>query len=237
MCHVRYQRPSPAPSCLSSPRNCRRSGRSADRTHGCGLYLQPAQITIPLPPTPKPNIPKPPLPEPNIPKPKSLPNRNRSDSALHRPCPGPTGSNLSKMNSYAKCATNPCGIHTSKIIGLKASCNEHLQKKGGGEHLLLPNGHPRREGDGNQITTAFPVTSELFARSFAPARESTPLVSCVCAVFCGNRGVAEYRRKYLSHHFHDLSAGPKQTLRDRLSGLRIGKSHNRGLNEPLPGEA
>ena len=30
------------------------------------------------------------------------------------------GSNLSKMNTYAKCATNPCRMRTSKIIGLKA---------------------------------------------------------------------------------------------------------------------
>ena len=36
--------------------------------------------------------------------------------------------NLSKMNSYAKCAANPCRILTSKIIGLKVSWNEHLQK-------------------------------------------------------------------------------------------------------------
>ena len=44
------------------------------------------------------------------------------------------------MNTYAKCAANPCGMRTSKIIGLKASWNEHLQKKGGGEVLLLPSG-------------------------------------------------------------------------------------------------
>ena len=62
------------------------------------------------------------------------------------------------MNTYAKGAANPCGMRTYKIIGLKAglytsrnfcvkyiiqlkvSCNEHLQKKGEGEDLSLPNG-------------------------------------------------------------------------------------------------
>ena len=51
---------------------------------------------------------------------------------------GLTGRNLSRMNTYAKCAANPCGMRTSKIIGLKASCNEHLQKMGVGKVLLLP---------------------------------------------------------------------------------------------------
>jgi hypothetical protein len=41
--------------------------------------------------------------------------------------------NLSEMNTYAKCAANPCGMRTSKIIGLKVSCNEHFQKNGGRE--------------------------------------------------------------------------------------------------------
>ena len=49
-------------------------------------------------------------------------------------------SNLSKMNTYAKCAVNPCRMRTYKIIGLKTPCNEHLQENGGGEVLLLPNG-------------------------------------------------------------------------------------------------
>jgi hypothetical protein len=32
--------------------------------------------------------------------------------------------NPSRMNTYAKCAANPNGMRTYKIIGLKASCNE-----------------------------------------------------------------------------------------------------------------
>jgi len=32
------------------------------------------------------------------------------------------------MNTYARRAANPSGMRTSKIIGLKTSCNEHLQK-------------------------------------------------------------------------------------------------------------
>ena len=46
--------------------------------------------------------------------------------------------NLSKMNTYAKCAAKPRRMNTSKIIGLKVSWNEHLQKSGGGGLLLLP---------------------------------------------------------------------------------------------------
>jgi hypothetical protein len=41
------------------------------------------------------------------------------------------------MNTYAKCATNPCGMRTSKIVGLKVSCNEHLQKNGGRGGLIV----------------------------------------------------------------------------------------------------
>jgi hypothetical protein len=48
---------------------------------------------------------------------------------------------LNRINTYAKCAANPSGMRTSKIIGLKTSWNEHLQKRGGGERLLLPSGH------------------------------------------------------------------------------------------------
>jgi hypothetical protein len=48
--------------------------------------------------------------------------------------------NPSRMNTYAKCAANPCGMRTSKIIGLKVSRNEHLQKVGEGRELLLPTG-------------------------------------------------------------------------------------------------
>ena len=39
--------------------------------------------------------------------------------------------NFSRMNTYAKGAANPRGIRTYKIIRLKVSCNEHLQKNGG----------------------------------------------------------------------------------------------------------
>jgi len=82
MPYVRYQRPSPAPRCLPSPRNCPRraaAARSADRTPGAGCTC--------------------------LPKPKSLPNRNRSDSALNRPCRGP---NLSKMRGYILHSTTGC---------------------------------------------------------------------------------------------------------------------------------
>jgi hypothetical protein len=60
-----------------------------------------------------------------------------------------------RMNSYAKRAPNPCGMRTCKIIGLKASCNEHLQKNGG-EGLLLPSGHLRRELDGKRVKPIVP---------------------------------------------------------------------------------
>ena len=48
-----------------------------------------------------------------------------------------TGSNLRRINTYAKCAANPCGMNTSKIIGLKVSCNQHLQKNGGWGGLIV----------------------------------------------------------------------------------------------------
>jgi len=60
---------------------------------------------------------------------------------LHLQPAGKIGSNLnnlSKMNTYAKSAANSCRMRTSKIIALKVSYNEHLQKKGAGEVLLLP---------------------------------------------------------------------------------------------------
>ena len=41
------------------------------------------------------------------------------------------------MNTYAKCAANPCGIRTSEIIGLKVPWNEHLQKTGGWGGLIV----------------------------------------------------------------------------------------------------
>ena len=53
------------------------------------------------------------------------------------PCPGQTGNNSSGMNTYAKCAANPCRMRTSKIIGLKVPCNEHLQKMGGEGSLIV----------------------------------------------------------------------------------------------------
>jgi hypothetical protein len=91
------------------------------------------------------------------------------------------------MNTYAKCAANPCGMRTSKIIGLKASCNEYLQKNGGrGGLLLLPSGHPR---DANSKASrpsrklAFPVTSALLVRSFAKERKLSRFFSIGCALF------------------------------------------------------
>jgi len=38
------------------------------------------------------------------------------------------------------------------------------------------------------ITIVFSVTSELFARSLAPERKSTPLFSIACTLFCKNTG-------------------------------------------------
>jgi hypothetical protein len=44
------------------------------------------------------------------------------------------------MNTYAKFAANPRRMHTSKIIGLKVSCNEHLQKNRGRGGLIVTHG-------------------------------------------------------------------------------------------------
>jgi len=80
------------------------------------------------------------------------------------------GNNLSRMNTYRKFAANPRRMGTSKIIGFKASCNEHLQKMGGGEVILLPSGHSR----------AF----------CAQERKSTPLFSCGAHSFVDMSGCA-----------------------------------------------
>jgi hypothetical protein len=81
------------------------------RKIGFGLQTQPAQIPIALP-------------EPG-------------DPPLNRPRPGP---NSRRMSTYAKCAANPRG-NAHLRNPWKVSCNEHLQKMGVGEVLLLPNGH------------------------------------------------------------------------------------------------
>src|SRR6202166_1436085 len=60
-----------------------------------------------------------------------------------------TGRNLSRMNTYAKHAANPCGMNTSRIIGLKASCNEHLQENGGRGGLIVTH-HARHDGFGGE---------------------------------------------------------------------------------------
>ena len=57
----------------------------------------------------------------------------RVDYPLHHPHPGPTRRKSSKMNTYAECAATPCRMRTYKIVGLKASWNEHLQRMGVGE--------------------------------------------------------------------------------------------------------
>jgi hypothetical protein len=89
-----------------------------------------------------PETPKQELPKPNQLSPKSCPNRNgnlnRRNSSLDSPRPITTGRNLSKMNTYAKCATKPCRMRTCKIIGLKVPCNEHLQKSGGEGGPIAP---------------------------------------------------------------------------------------------------
>src|ERR1700722_11479806 len=87
-----------------------------------------------------------------------------------RPRPCSTGSNLSGMSTYTKCVANPCVVNTCKIIELKVSWNEHLQKIGGGEVLLLPSSSPRREGHGNRITSLLSITYVVFARSFVEMR-------------------------------------------------------------------
>ncbi len=95
-------------------------------------------------PKPRP-ISRPAIPEPNRPKPKSPPNLSRRDSPLDGPRNGPSASNLSRMNTYAKNAANPRGMRSSKIIRLKVPCNQHLQKTGGGESYCYPAATQGRE--------------------------------------------------------------------------------------------
>src|ERR1700690_909419 len=56
---------------------------------------------------------------------------------------GPSGSNPSRMNTYAKRAANPCRMCTYKIIGLKVPWNEHLQKNRGAGGLIVTQPLPR----------------------------------------------------------------------------------------------
>jgi hypothetical protein len=49
------------------------------------------------------------------------------------------------------------------------------------------------------ITLAFPVASPLFVRSFAKERKSTPLFSCVSALFCRNGGYPKKSVNFLYH--------------------------------------
>ena len=64
------------------------------------------------------------------------------------PCPGPRvwallgareniGNNSRGMNTYTRLSANPCRMSTYKIVALKASCNEHLQKNGGRGSLIV----------------------------------------------------------------------------------------------------
>ena len=94
--------------------------------------------------------------------------------------------NLSGMNTYAKRAANPCGMRTSKIIGLKVSWNEHLRKMGGGGGLFVTQRLPgsAKATASEYISSRFPTICALSA----PERKSTPLFSCVCARFGGNGG-------------------------------------------------
>jgi hypothetical protein len=126
--------------------------------------------------------------------------------------------NLSRMNTYIKCAANPCGMRTYKIIGLKASCNEHLQKTRGRGSLIVTQRPPTASAHSfsQQATTVFRVTSELFVRSFAKERKSTPLLSCACARFCGYVGVRESAYCYTTCLLLSIRHTRRQALLRRL---------------------
>jgi protein-S-isoprenylcysteine O-methyltransferase Ste14 len=53
-----------------------------------------------------------------------------------------TANNMSTINTYAKCAANPCRMRTYKITGLKTPVMNTYKKVGGGEVLLLPKRPP-----------------------------------------------------------------------------------------------
>lgn len=57
------------------------------------------------------------------------------------------------------------------------------------------------------VTAAFPITSTLFLRSFAPERKSTPLVSCACALFWRNGGYLQNLVNILYYLDSLLSSG------------------------------
>jgi hypothetical protein len=71
---------------------------------------------------------------------------------LSRPNPGVGGTcsprKSNTMNTYANRAANTNGMRTYKIIGLKVSCNEHLQKNGGRGGLIVTQRPPTTRSRG-----------------------------------------------------------------------------------------
>jgi hypothetical protein len=69
---------------------------------------------------------------------------------LHLQPAARTSINPCRMNTYAKCAANPRGMNTYKIIGLKVSCNQHLRKNRGGGGVIVTQ-HPLAARSPRQI--------------------------------------------------------------------------------------
>ena len=104
-----------------------------------------------------------------------------------------SGSNSCKMNTYAKGAANPRGMNTSKIIELKASWNEHLQKNGGGGGLIVTQPPP---------AVTVPPCGELVpgdVRIGQVAHRDLPHPGAVCVVRIVGRGVARPSRGIAAH--------------------------------------
>jgi hypothetical protein len=84
------------------------------------------------------------------------------------------------------------------------------------------------------VTTAFPITSGLFVRSFAQKRKLTPLPSCVCALFRRNGGGGA--KFVLNLDCQDsllISSGRPLTPRDSLDS-RPRELASRLAKEPRP---
>ena len=73
------------------------------------------------------------------------------------------GNNLIRMNTYAKRTANSRRMRTYKIIGLKVSCNEHLQKNGGGGGLIV-----------TQPKMGIPPGAGKARRSLGPGEQGAP---------------------------------------------------------------
>ena len=141
------------------------------------------------------------------------------------------------MNTYANYATNPRRMRTSKMIGLKVSCNEHLQKSPGGERLLLPSSHQRRELNAATIRFGRCIRSARMA-SCGNLKIEEPLRNSYGAKMRTLRQDAALRQRYQPRQQHTAAALESQSAPGTRPGewraqtvARVHSLRSRGTRE------